>query len=64
MEASRQIKYNFSGDLERPLSTYPPYPGKEKHVLKCQIVRITFANYVAPRGLYRINDDSIDNTEY
>jgi len=57
IRVARQIKHIFSGDLEAPVLTYPSFPGKEKHYLKAQIVRITFANVLVPKDYRKTNDD-------
>ncbi|CAD8141915.1 unnamed protein product [Paramecium octaurelia] len=58
MEASRYITYVFSGDLNKNITQYPYFEGKEKHLLKAQILRITHANLLAPRGLYKYEDET------
>jgi hypothetical protein len=40
IQVARQVKVLFSGDLNKEIKTYPTFPGKEKHLLKVQIVRI------------------------
>ncbi len=55
---AREIKYIFTGDLNAKIHSYPVYPGKEKHLLKAQIVRISMATVFSLRGLYRVNDDN------
>jgi len=46
-DIDRKIKYMFTGDLERRVKTYPKFRGKEKHLLKAQIVRISFGTELA-----------------
>ncbi|KAL4493537.1 hypothetical protein ABPG72_007545 [Tetrahymena utriculariae] len=55
--AARQIKYVFTGDLNSNVKSYPPFNGKEKHLLKAQIVRISCACVLSPKGLYQALDD-------
>jgi radial spoke head protein 4A len=50
---ARQIKHICSGDLDALLPTYPVFPGREKHYLKAQLVRITHANLIVPKGMYK-----------
>jgi radial spoke head protein 4A len=38
--AARKIKKLFTGDLEAPVTSYPPFPGVEKDYLRAQIGRI------------------------
>lgn len=51
--ASRQVKKFLTGHLEADVISYPCFPGKEKHYLRCLISRITAGTYVAPKGYYR-----------
>lgn len=51
--ASRRIKKFLTGNLESDVISYPCFPGKEKHYLRCLISRITAGTYVAPKGYYR-----------
>jgi hypothetical protein len=57
MMVSRRIKYLFTGNLEEAIFTNPFFPGKESHLLKCQIVRISFGCTVVPRSMYTVNAD-------
>ena len=52
VKTSRRIKYVFTGDLERGICTNPHFDGKEKHLLKCQIVRIVHSSTLVPRTKY------------
>jgi radial spoke head protein 4/6 len=40
---ARRIKIFFTGNLNADVKTYPKFVGKEKHLLKAQLVRITHA---------------------
>lgn len=55
LNASRKIKYLFSGDLDKAIFTNPHFKGKEAHLLKCQIVRISFSCQVVPRTMFNVN---------
>lgn len=55
LNASRRIKYTFTGDLDRQIYTNPHFKGKEAHLLKCQIVRITFSCQIVPRTMFNVN---------
>jgi len=57
MRISRKIKYLFTGDLEAPVVRNPFFQGKEKHLLKCQILRITASCTVVPRTMYSVNPE-------
>jgi len=64
---SRKIKKAFTGDLEKPIVTYPPFPGPnqakksvpglEKHYLRCQIVRISAGTHVSPAGYFNFGGE-------
>ena len=55
MNASRSLKYIFTGDLDRAVITNPHFKGKEAHLLKCQIARITYSCQIVPRTMYNVN---------
>lgn len=52
---SRKIKYLFTGNLEQDIITNPYFHGKEKHLLKCQIVRINYSCTLVPRTMFNVN---------
>ena len=54
IQASREIKVMFSGDLERTIFTNPFFFGKEKNYLRAQIARISFSTSLCPVGLFRL----------
>jgi radial spoke head protein 4A len=56
LRTARKIKVLFTGDLEASCGQYPAFPGLEKHLLKAQLVRITHACEVVPKGLLKPND--------
>ena len=58
VEAARNIKALFSGDLERDIICNPFFFGKEKHLLRAQISRITHASVLVPVGSYKLVEDS------
>lgn len=60
LRASRFIKYTFTGDLKAEIKSYPVFPGKEEHLLKAQLVRITHNCEVAPKGLYGPTEENPD----
>lgn len=52
MRVSREIKYLFTGNLDREICSNPHFVGKEAHLLKCQIVRIVHSCTLVPRTMY------------
>jgi len=55
--ATRKIKHMITGDLGRPVHSMPWFPGKERHLLRAQIARITATCTLAPSGYYQVNDE-------
>ena len=53
---ARQIKFFFTGDLNKELTSYPAYPGTEKNYLRAQIARISAATLVSPAGKFRFSE--------
>jgi radial spoke head protein 4A len=49
---ARQIKKLFSGELDAPVNSYPPFPGNEGEYLAAQIARISRGATLAVEGLY------------
>ena len=47
----------LSGDLENKIYSFPNFSGLEKHLLKSIIVRITYGSMIAPKGLYKIQEE-------
>ena len=48
LAASRTIKVHLTGNLEREIITNPFYFKREKHFLRAQIARISFATTLIP----------------
>jgi len=63
IRASREFKYFLTGNLESPVLSARYFPGKEAHLLKCQIVRILHGSFVVPNEYLKIkqidNDDNL-----
>ncbi|VDD83964.1 unnamed protein product, partial [Mesocestoides corti] len=67
IRCSRQTCVLLSGNLENNINTYPPFPGKEKHLLRAQIARISAATHISPADFFQPNEDgeeAIANPEY
>ena len=54
---ARRIKKLFTGNLENPVLTYPPFPGTEKNYLRAQIARISAGTHVSPLGFYQFDEE-------
>ena len=61
--ASRRFKYHLTGDLNSKVKSFVSFPGKEMHLLKCQIVRILHSSCIVPKGYYKISENYKDQLE-
>ena len=61
--ASRKFKYYFTGKLDAKVKSFIPFPGKEMHLLKCQIVRILHSSSICPRDYLKISENFKDQLE-
>lgn len=57
LQTARQVKKYFTGDLNAEVRTYPSFPGKERHLLRAQIARISSATILIPKGLMKVNEE-------
>ncbi|XP_048510818.1 radial spoke head protein 6 homolog A [Athalia rosae] len=55
--SARLLVRYFTGNLETPIHTFPPFPGTEKNYLRAQIARITAATSISPIGWYNFGED-------
>ena len=61
--ASRRFKYHLTGDLNSKVKSFVSFPGKEMHLLKCQIVRILHSSCIVPKGYYKLSENYKDQLE-
>merc|ERR1719382_1012287 len=54
--AARSVKRVLTGDLSSPVLSTPWFPGKERHLLRAQIARITATCTLAVAGYYEPDD--------
>lgn len=52
------ISHVFTGSLNAPINSNPPFPGKERHFLRAQIARITHATAIIPKGMLEIDEET------
>ena len=57
---SRLLKHVFTGNLNGTIDSCPPFPGKERHLLRCQLARIQHAAEICPKGMYEIDEETGD----
>lgn len=55
---AREIKHTLSGNLNAQINCCPPFPGKERHLLRAQLARISHATEMCPKGLYEIDEET------
>ncbi|XP_059940709.1 radial spoke head protein 6 homolog A [Mesoplodon densirostris] len=60
---ARKIKKFFTGFLDAPVISYPPFPGKEANYLRAQIARISAATHISPLGFYQFGEEEGDEEE-
>lgn len=53
IDVARKIQKFFTGNLETEIFSFPLFPGREKHLLRATIARITSGTYISPNGYYR-----------
>ncbi|XP_028259928.1 radial spoke head protein 4 homolog A isoform X2 [Parambassis ranga] len=61
--AARQIRKFFTGRLDNPIVSYPPFPGNEAIYLRAQIARISAGTQVSPQGFYQTGEEEGDEEE-
>lgn len=52
------FKCLFTGNLNKKVISVPPFPGCERHLLRCQLARITHATQVVPKGIFDLDEES------
>ncbi|XP_007102821.2 radial spoke head protein 6 homolog A isoform X2 [Physeter macrocephalus] len=60
---ARKIKKFFTGFLDAPVISYPPFPGNEANYLRAQIARISAATHISPLGFYQFGEEEGDEEE-
>ncbi|XP_005938482.1 radial spoke head protein 6 homolog A [Haplochromis burtoni] len=61
--AARQIRKIFTGKLDTPIVSYPPFPGNEANYLRAQIARISAGTQVSPQGFYQVLEEEGDEED-
>uniref|UniRef100_A0A1I8HMT7 HECT domain-containing protein n=3 Tax=Macrostomum lignano TaxID=282301 RepID=A0A1I8HMT7_9PLAT len=57
IHVARRIKKFFTGRLDAPIVTYPPFPGTEANYLRAQIARISAGTHVSPKDFYTFGEE-------
>jgi radial spoke head protein 4A len=61
VDIARQVKFHFSGDLERGIITNPFLHKREKFLLRAQIARISHSTSLIPSGLMKLDEEDKSN---
>uniref|UniRef100_A0A8D0H1G6 Radial spoke head component 4A n=1 Tax=Sphenodon punctatus TaxID=8508 RepID=A0A8D0H1G6_SPHPU len=61
--AARKIKKFFTGRLDAPIVSYPPFPGNEGNYLRAQIARISAGTQISPLGFFQFGEEEGDEEE-
>lgn len=57
ISAARKIRKYFTGHLEAPVVSYPPFQGNEASYLRAQIARISAGTHISPIGFYKFDEE-------
>ncbi|XP_059807366.1 radial spoke head protein 4 homolog A isoform X1 [Hypanus sabinus] len=60
---ARKIKKFFTGSLDAPVISYPPFPGNEINYLRAQIARISAGTQISPLGFYQFGEEEEEEEE-
>jgi len=61
---ARSITKFLSGHLKAKVSSFPEFPGEERHLLRAQIARISAGTIIAPMMYYQFDEDEeVDDEE-
>ncbi|KAM4628680.1 radial spoke head protein 4 homolog A isoform 2-T2 [Polymixia lowei] len=63
INAARQIRKFFTGQLDAPIVSYPSFPGNEANYLRAQIARISAGTQVSPLGFYQFGEEEGDEED-
>ncbi|NXN14668.1 RSH4A protein, partial [Indicator maculatus] len=60
---ARKIKKFFTGRLDAPVVSFPPFPGNEANYLRAQIARISAGTHISPIGFYQFPEEEEEEEE-
>ncbi|XP_068176323.1 radial spoke head protein 6 homolog A-like [Antennarius striatus] len=60
---ARQICKFFTGRLDAPVVSFPPFPGNEASYLRAQIARISAGTQVSPQGFFLAGEEEGDEED-
>lgn len=59
--AARMVKKMLTGNLSAAIDSCPPFPGKERDLLRAQLARIQHATQLSPKDLFEIAEPEEDD---
>jgi len=62
IKRSREICKMFTGNLDKPILSHPPFPWTERELLRSMIARITHDTMLAPDGYYALEGEEGSET--
>ncbi|NXG47203.1 RSH4A protein, partial [Psilopogon haemacephalus] len=60
---ARKIKKFFTGRLDAPVVSFPPFPGNEANYLRAQVARISAGTQISPIGFYQFAEEEEEEEE-
>jgi len=63
ISVSRKIKKFFTGRLDAPVVSFPPFPGNESNYLRGMIARISAGTQISPLGFYQFDEEEEEEEE-
>jgi len=60
IQAARYIVKLMTGNLNAKVDSCPPFPGKERHLLRAQLARLMHTTEICPKGLYEIDEETTE----
>ena len=58
IQCARMMVRTLTGNLNSKIDSCPPFPGKERHLLRAQIARIQHATEICPKGLFEVDEET------
>jgi radial spoke head protein 4A len=55
---ARKFKKLLTGNLDAAVPSYPPFPGRERHLLRTLIALIAGSTSISPAGFFEVEEDS------
>jgi len=52
------FKKKLTGNLNAPVNSVPPFPGKERHYLRAQLARLQHTTQLVPKDLFVIDEET------